>query len=89
MVRELNEEIFVPGFHRLSVAGFINDETNPVGQVHLGVAFLVDTANERFAVNEPEMIEARWHRPVEIEQAFSQLESWSQMLWSQYLSGKA
>jgi predicted NUDIX family phosphoesterase len=86
MVRELNEEIFLPGLQRLGIIGFINDETNPVGQVHLGVAFLVELANDRFSVNEPEMIEAQWREAGEIEKVFPQLESWSQILWSQRLS---
>jgi predicted NUDIX family phosphoesterase len=86
MVRELNEEVFLPGLQRLGVIGFINDDANPVGQVHLGIAFLVELANDRFSVNEPEMIEARWNEAEEIEQVFPQLESWSQILWSQHLS---
>jgi predicted NUDIX family phosphoesterase len=86
MVRELNEEVFLPGLQRLGVIGFINDDANPVGQVHLGIAFLVELANDRFSVNEPEMIEAQWHDAEEIEKVFPQLESWSQILWSQHLS---
>jgi predicted NUDIX family phosphoesterase len=84
MVRELNEEIFLPSVRGLSVIGFINDDTNAVGKVHLGVAFVVETANERFTVNEPEMIEAQWCDPEEIEKAFPKLESWSQLLWAHH-----
>ena len=86
MVRELNEEVFVPSVRRVSVVGFINDESNAVGQVHLGVAFLVELANDRFSVNEPEMIEARWCDRSEIAREYANLESWSQLLWSQFLS---
>ena len=82
MVRELNEELFLPNIRSLSVAGFINDDTNPVGQVHLGVAFVVEAANPRFAVNEPEMIEAQWCDREAVEKVFPNLESWSQLLWT-------
>jgi predicted NUDIX family phosphoesterase len=68
------------------VAGFINDDANPVGQVHLGVVFLVEVANEKFAVNEPEMIEAKWSETEEVVQVFPLLESWSQILWTEFLS---
>jgi predicted NUDIX family phosphoesterase len=86
MVRELNEEVFVPSIRRLSIVGFINDDSNPVGQVHLGVAVLVELANDRFSVNEPDKIEAFWCGREEIAEAFPRLESWSQLLWSQFLS---
>jgi predicted NUDIX family phosphoesterase len=84
MIRELNEELFLPSVHQLRVAGFINDDSNAVGKVHLGIAFVVETANERFAINEPEMIEAKWCDAQAIEEIFPKLESWSQLLWSQY-----
>ena len=85
MIRELNEELFLPSIQQLRVVGFINDDTNPVGKVHLGVAFIVETSNARFSVNEPEMIEAKWCDTQAIEEIFPKLESWSQLLWSQHV----
>jgi predicted NUDIX family phosphoesterase len=84
MIRELNEELFLPSVRQLRVAGFINDDTNAVGKVHLGIAFVVEASNERFAINEPEMIEAKWCDAQAIEEIFPKLESWSQLLWKQY-----
>jgi predicted NUDIX family phosphoesterase len=89
MVRELNEEVFVPSVRRVSLVGFINDDSNPVGQVHLGVAVLVELANDRFSVNEPDKIEAFWCGPEEVVRAYPGLETWSQLLWSQFLSRAA
>lgn len=86
MVRELNEEVYIPSVQRMSVVGFLNDDANPVGRVHLGVAIVVEAASERFSVNEPDMIEAQWHDHESIEKVFPNLESWSQLLWSQHLS---
>ena len=88
MVRELNEELFVPSVRRVSVVGFINDDANAVGKVHLGVAFVIEAASERFAVNEPEMIEAKWCDAAAVEDVFPRLESWSQLLW-RHLNGPA
>jgi predicted NUDIX family phosphoesterase len=85
LVRELNEELYLPCVQSLRFIGFINDDSNAVGQVHLGVALVVEAASERFAVNEPEMIEARWCDASGIEAAFAGMESWSQLLWSQHL----
>lgn len=83
MVRELNEELFLPSVRQVRLVGFINDDSNPVGQVHLGVAFVVEAASERFTVNEPEMIEARWCDAAAVEELFPRLESWSQLFWAQ------
>jgi predicted NUDIX family phosphoesterase len=88
MVRELNEEVFIPAPRQLSVVGFINDDSNAVGKVHLGVAFIVETGNERFEVNEPDKIEAKWRDAAEIEGIYPQLETWSQLLWSQFIRPK-
>jgi len=86
LVRELNEEVYIPSVQQLSVVGFLNDDSNPVGQVHLGVAILVEAANDRFSVNEPEMIEAQWTDCEGIEKILPTLESWSQLFWSQHLA---
>jgi predicted NUDIX family phosphoesterase len=84
MVRELNEELFVPSMRQVSVVGFINDDSNAVGQVHLGVAFVAEAATDRFTVNEPEMIEAKWCDARAVEEIFPNLESWSQLLWRNF-----
>ena len=43
LVRELNEEVELPpGPPRLEPLGLINDDSTPVGQVHLGVVHVLD-----------------------------------------------
>lgn len=39
--RELREEVILPSGCRLSMLGAINDDSNAVGQVHFGLAFLL------------------------------------------------
>jgi len=85
MVRELNEELFIPSVRSVQAVGFINDDSNAVGRVHLGVAFIVDAASAKFSVNEPEMIDAQWCDANGIEEIFPKLESWSQMLWAEHI----
>jgi predicted NUDIX family phosphoesterase len=85
LVRELNEELYLPCVQGLRLVGCINDDSNPVGQVHLGVAFVVEASSELFAVNEPAMIEARWCDAAAVEAIFQGMESWSQLLWSNQL----
>ena len=85
MVRELNEEVYLPNISAIRVAGFINDESNPVGRVHLGVVFVVETGSDRVVVNEPEMIEAYWRDARAIEEDYPRFEPWSRILWSEHV----
>src|ERR1035438_1998705 len=39
MLRELNEEVYLPTLSGLQLLGCINDDASLVGQVHLGVVF--------------------------------------------------
>src|SRR5205823_2574248 len=51
--RELEEEVHIPGPRRsLELAGIISDDSTPVGQVHLGLVFILETDSPEFTVNE-------------------------------------
>jgi len=43
MLRELREEVGMPKYPDPKVLGYINDDDNPVGQVHIGVLYLAET----------------------------------------------
>jgi predicted NUDIX family phosphoesterase len=81
MIRELNEEVFIPGIRSLKLVGFVNDDSTPVNRVHLGIVFVVESASDHFVVNEPDQIQAEWSSPSEIDSWFESLESWSQIVW--------
>lgn len=86
-VRELNEEVYVPGLISMHHIGFVNDDVNEVGEVHLGVVFQACTSSDAFAVNEPDKIQAEWmprNRWNELLDG-GYLESWSAYLLS-YMS---
>jgi len=40
--REIDEELAITGRHEHHIIALLNDDTNPVGQVHLGVVHLVE-----------------------------------------------
>jgi len=45
LIREISEEIeFVPGKSKL--LGYINDDSNAVGRVHIGMLYLIETSSE-------------------------------------------
>lgn len=84
MYREMNEELVIasPAAPEIDIVGFINDDSSPVSEVHIGIlvtAFLPVMAT--VAVRETEQLEGEW---VHIEdllkpEIFDRLESWSQI----------
>jgi predicted NUDIX family phosphoesterase len=82
-LRELDEEIEVPGEYRLDCIGFINDDSNPVGKVHIGLVYrcalevsTISTAREA-AITECRMLSRD-----ELNGECDQYETWSQFLIS-------
>jgi predicted NUDIX family phosphoesterase len=80
--RELEEELAIEGRFELRRAGLMNDDSNPVGAVHLGlvqVAFLQGDA----VVRERDLLEGRFVRPAELRRLSADgapLETWSALL---------
>ena len=56
MNREIREEVFVGEDPELSLAGLINDDSTPVGQVHLGLVYLARLSEPCVAVRETELM---------------------------------
>lgn len=50
--REINEELKIGGAHTNKIVALLNDDSNPVGQVHLGVVHMIDLENDDVAANE-------------------------------------
>jgi predicted NUDIX family phosphoesterase len=78
--REWAEELdadFEPTFE---LRGFLNDDTNDVGAVHLGVVFEVQAAGRPVAVREHEKLSGSFLAPTELGEAYDQLETWSRLV---------
>lgn len=79
--REFNEEVYYDGSLSIQPLGLINDESNAVGQVHLGFAFLLkgDSGNIRIRS------ELQNGSLLSLEQCasfFDQMETWSQIAFT-------
>lgn len=77
--REWREELeaeFDPVFE---LAGFLNDDGNAVGAVHLGVVFTVDADGAPVAVRERDKLAGRFVELPEVRAAWDRLETWSQL----------
>ena len=76
--RELEEELVIRGGHTQRVIGLINDDSNEVGQVHLGVVHLFDLDTDDVTSNEDAILELQFKTLDELQAEFDSLETWSQ-----------
>ena len=79
--RELDEElVFVEAPRAIEGIGLLNDDSNAVGRVHLGLVSLVEAASTAVSVRETEVLEGGY---VSIETLLADaagLETWSQIV---------
>ena len=80
LAREWAEELQADWEPEFRLVGLLNDDSNPVGSVHLGVVFLVDAAGRPVAVREHEKLSGRMVGAVEVLAAWDRLETWSQLV---------
>lgn len=86
LLREWREELeaaFVPSFRPI---GLINDDTNDVGRVHLGVVYGADAAGRPVAVRETEKLRGAFASPDEVRAVGDGLETWSRLVF-EHLEG--
>ena len=80
--RELKEELHIEGETTLSRIGIINDDSNPVGAVHVGLVQLV-IAQGDVRVREEDVLEGSFVAPQELRRLLgdeANFETWSEML---------
>lgn len=79
--RELNEEILLHGRRQsLDLVGIISDDSTPVGQVHLGLVFILETDSDAYTVNEADLMTAEWATVESLREKKSNMETWSQIV---------
>lgn len=82
--REIEEEININTTedYELSIVGFINDDEDEVGRVHIGVLIVIDVDNEaEVTVKETDQLEGMWFTMNELlsEDIYGNLENWSKI----------
>ena len=76
--RELDEEVYIRHRGELVPQGFINDDGNGVGAVHLGLCFSMEVEGE-VSVKETEKLSGGWMSLQELRGEFDNMETWSQI----------
>lgn len=80
--REIEEEIDVRGSYETRSIGFLNDDSNPVGAVHVGLVQLA-TVQGTVEIREKDQLEGRMVLPGEIQDLLARgenFETWSSIL---------
>jgi predicted NUDIX family phosphoesterase len=80
--RELAEELEIDGPYEVEPIGLINDDSNPVGAVHVGLAQIV-RVSAGVAIREKDVLEGRLVRPEELTKLRDEganFETWSALL---------
>ena len=77
--REIAEELQLPGSHTQEVIGLINDDSNEVGSVHLGVVHRFDLSDDDVRSNEEAIQDLAFVPLQELHEMRDQLETWSRI----------
>lgn len=77
--REWDEELEAAWEPEFRLVGLLNDDSNPVGTVHLGVVFEVDAAGRPVEVREHEKLTGAFAATEELAETWDRLETWSQL----------
>ena len=83
--REWAEELDVIWEPEFRLVGMLNDDSNPVGSVHLGVVFTVEAAGRPVRVREVDKLSGRMATREEVVAAWDRLETWSQLVAAELL----
>jgi predicted NUDIX family phosphoesterase len=79
VTREIDEELVLPGRHDHRIIALLNDDSNPVGRVHLGIVHLVELDNDAVSAREEALAELAFTALAELNGSLhARLETWSQ-----------
>ena len=79
VTREIEEELDLPEKHQHRVIALLNDESNPVGQVHLGIVHVVHLESDEVRSREDALMDLGFSELSELNgPLFDRLETWSQ-----------
>ncbi len=82
--RELLEELRFETSFQSKVVGIINDESTPVGSVHFGIVYRVQSKSRDVAVRETDQMEGGFNDIGELKRLFeaqrSRFETWSSLI---------
>ncbi len=88
LVREWSEEMAADWRPHFELIGLLNDDSDPVGAVHLGVVYLVQ-AGGPLAIRERDKLEGDFVSSLEVLRIHDRLETWSALVFDHLTSSTA
>lgn len=77
--REIEEELKIVGSHTQRIIAVLNDDSNEVGKVHLGVVHLFELETDQVSSNEDSIADLKFSSIAELQgEMYDSLETWSQ-----------
>jgi predicted NUDIX family phosphoesterase len=86
--RELDEEVKLLNgclIEDIEFIGFINDDTIPVGSVHIGLLYNIHVSNKEVYVNETDKMTADWIDKSNLAEFYAGMETWSKIAFDFYI----
>ena len=78
VARELEEELELTGGQSQRIIGLLNDDSNPVGRVHLGIVHLIDLESDAVSSREDALANLGFSPLADLNgEHFERLETWS------------
>jgi len=80
VAREIDEELVISAHSTQHIIALLNDESNPVGQVHLGIVHLIELESAAVISREDALTDLSFTPLSELNgEMFERLETWSQI----------
>jgi len=86
--RELYEEVKLLNgcqIEHIEFIGFINDDTIPVGSVHLGLLYNIHVSNKEVYINETDKMTADWIDKSNLSEFYEGMETWTKIAFDSYI----
>jgi predicted NUDIX family phosphoesterase len=78
--RELKEEVGIDPSNKIKLLGFINDDSNEVGKVHLGIVHLYQLETSDLESKELNLTDCKFSTSSKIKEEEESFETWSRLL---------
>jgi predicted NUDIX family phosphoesterase len=85
--RELFEEVKLLNgclIEDIEFIGFINDDTIPVGRVHIGLLYNIHVSSKEVYINETDNMTAEWINKSDLAEFYGEMETWSRIAYDYY-----
>jgi predicted NUDIX family phosphoesterase len=89
--RELFEEVKLLNgclIEDIEFIGFINDDTIPVGRVHIGLLYNIHLSNKEVYINETDKMTAAWIDRSNLAEFYERMETWSKIIFDFYIQDR-